>query len=47
MKQEMSLTNILDIKLFDVWDIDFMGTFPQSFGNLYIILVIDYVSKWI
>lgn len=24
-----------------------MGIFPKSFGNLYIIVVVDYVSKWI
>jgi transposase InsO family protein len=24
-----------------------MGPFPFSFGNLYIILVVDYMSKWI
>ena len=24
-----------------------MGPFPQSFGNLYILLVVDYVSKWV
>ena len=24
-----------------------MGPFPSSFGNLYILLVVDYVSKWI
>ena len=24
-----------------------MGPFPTSFGNLYILLVIDYVSKWV
>ena len=24
-----------------------MGLFPSSFGNLYILLVVDYVSKWI
>ena len=23
-----------------------MGPFPLSFGNLYILLVVDYVSKW-
>ena len=23
-----------------------MGPFPSSFGNLYILLVVDYVSKW-
>ena len=24
-----------------------MGPFPSSFGNLYIFLVVDYVSKWV
>ena len=24
-----------------------MGPFPPSFGNLYILLVVDYVSKWL
>jgi hypothetical protein len=24
-----------------------MGPFPSSFGNLYILLTVDYVSKWI
>ena len=24
-----------------------MGPFPVSFGNLYILLVVDYVSKWV
>ena len=23
-----------------------MGLFPSSFGNLYILLVVDYVFKW-
>ena len=27
--------------------IDFLGPFPSSFGNLYILLVVDYVSKWV
>ena len=27
--------------------IDFMGSFPPSFGNLYILVAIDYVSKWL
>ena len=26
---------------------DFMGPFPSSFGNLYIFLAVDYVSKWV
>ena len=24
-----------------------MGPFPSSFNNLYILLVVDYVSKWV
>ena len=27
--------------------IDFMGPFPPSFRNIYILLVVDYVSKWV
>ena len=43
----MPLNLILVIGIFDYWGIDFMGPFPQSFGFLYILVVIDYVSKWI
>ncbi|RDX94422.1 pol, partial [Mucuna pruriens] len=27
--------------------IDFMGSFPISYGNSYILLAIDYVSRWV
>ncbi len=43
----MPLTNILEIELFDVWGIDFLGPFPSSYGNKYILVVVDYVSKWV
>ncbi|KAL4311338.1 hypothetical protein GQ457_01G019850 [Hibiscus cannabinus] len=46
-RNEMPLQNILEVELFDVWGIDFMGPFPSSFGNLYILLAVDYVSKWV
>ncbi|KAL4385101.1 hypothetical protein GQ457_15G018550 [Hibiscus cannabinus] len=46
-RNEMPLQNILEVKLFEVWVIDFMGPFPSSFDNLYILLVVDYVSKWV
>ena len=46
-RHEMPLQGILVVQLFDVWGIDFMGPFPSSLGNLYIILVVDYVSKWV
>ena len=35
------------VQLFDVWGINFMGPFPSSFGNLYILLAVDNVSKWV
>ena len=35
------------MQIFDVWGIDFMGPFPSSFGNMYILLAVDYVSKWV
>ena len=35
------------VRIFDVWGIDFMGPFQSSFGNMYILLVVDYVSKWV
>ncbi|KAH9801411.1 hypothetical protein KPL71_001016 [Citrus sinensis] len=41
------LTNILEVELFDVWGIDFIGPFPPSFGNLYILVTVDYVFKWV
>ncbi|GJU22177.1 reverse transcriptase domain-containing protein [Tanacetum coccineum] len=32
-------------EIFDVWGIDFMGPFPSSRGNKYILVIVDYVSK--
>ena len=43
----MPLTPILIIEIFDCWGIDFMGPFPPSCGYLYILLSVDYVSKWV
>ena len=43
----MPLNSILVVDLFDVWGIDFMGPFPVSFGYLYILVAVDYVSKWV
>nr|GEW40702.1 reverse transcriptase domain-containing protein [Tanacetum cinerariifolium] len=34
-------------KIFDVWGIDFMGAFPSSRGNKYILVAVDYLSKWV
>ena len=41
------MRTILEVKLFDLWGMDFMGPFPSSFSNLYILLAMDYVSKWV
>ena len=43
----MPLNPILVVDLFDVWGIDFMGPFPTSFGYFYILVGVDYVSKWV
>ncbi|CAN6542794.1 unnamed protein product [Malus baccata var. baccata] len=46
-RHQMSLNNILEVKLFDVWGIDFMGPFPSSYGKQYILVAVNYVSKWV
>ena len=43
----MPLNPILIVEIFDVWGIDFIGPFPNSYGNLYILVAVDYVSKWV
>nr|GEW62465.1 reverse transcriptase domain-containing protein [Tanacetum cinerariifolium] len=44
---EMPQNSIQICKIFDVWGIDFMGTFPSSRGNKYILVAVDYLSKWV
>ncbi|GJX73477.1 reverse transcriptase domain-containing protein, partial [Tanacetum coccineum] len=34
-------------EIFDVWGIDFMGSFSSSRGNTYILVAVDYFSKWV
>ncbi|GJT39682.1 reverse transcriptase domain-containing protein [Tanacetum coccineum] len=34
-------------EIFDVWGIDFMGPFPSLRGNKYILVAVDYLSKWV
>ena len=41
------MRTILEVELFDLWGMDFIGPFPSSFSNLYILLVVDYVSNWV
>ena len=37
----------MEVEVFDCWGIDFVGPFPLSFGNEYILVAVDYVSKWV
>ena len=43
----MLLNPIIVVEIFDMWGIDFMGSFSSSFGNEYILLAVDYISKWV
>ena len=43
----MPLYTMLEVEIFYVWGIDFMGPFPPSKGNFYILVAVDYVSKWV
>nr|GEU86886.1 reverse transcriptase domain-containing protein [Tanacetum cinerariifolium] len=46
-KDEMPQNAIQVCEIFDVWGIDFMGPFPNSKGNKYILVVVDYLLKWV
>ncbi|CAA7056271.1 unnamed protein product [Microthlaspi erraticum] len=47
-RNEMPQNPILEVEVFDVWGIDFVGSFnPASHGNAYILVAVDYVSKWV
>nr|GFB93293.1 reverse transcriptase domain-containing protein [Tanacetum cinerariifolium] len=40
--------NVIQVcEINDVWGIDFMGPLPSSRGNRYILLAVDYLSKWV
>ena len=43
----MPLNPILVVEIFDVLGINFMGPFLPSFGHQYILIAVDYVSKWV
>jgi hypothetical protein len=43
----MPLTTNFQIELFDVWGIDYMGPFLKSRKFDYILVVVDYVFKWV
>ena len=44
---QMSLSPIITIKIFNCWGIDFMGPFYLSLQYKYILLTVEYVFKWV
>ena len=46
-RNEMPLQNIMEVEILDCWGIDFVGLLPPSFENEFILVVVDYVSKWV
>lgn len=43
--QELPLYGIMEVEIFNVWEIDFMGFFVPSNENQRV--GVDYVSKWV
>nr|GEV87722.1 reverse transcriptase domain-containing protein [Tanacetum cinerariifolium] len=46
-RDEMPQNSIQVCEIFDVWAIDFMGSFPSLRGNKYILVAVDYLLKWV
>nr|GFA02846.1 reverse transcriptase domain-containing protein [Tanacetum cinerariifolium] len=46
-RDEMPQNVIQVCEIFDVWGIYFMGPFSSSRGNRYILVAVDYLSKWV
>ncbi|CAM8978452.1 unnamed protein product [Rhodiola kirilowii] len=46
-RSEMPQVPIFVNDVFDIWGLDFMGPFPVSCGYTYILVDVDYVSKWV
>ncbi|GJZ90663.1 reverse transcriptase domain-containing protein [Tanacetum coccineum] len=46
-RDEMPQNSIQVCEIFDIWGIDFMGPFPSSRGNNYILVAVVYLSKWV
>ncbi|GJW53485.1 reverse transcriptase domain-containing protein [Tanacetum coccineum] len=45
-RDEMPLNNIQVCEIFNIWGIDFMRPFPKSYKFEYILVAVDYISKW-
>nr|GEW97095.1 reverse transcriptase domain-containing protein [Tanacetum cinerariifolium] len=46
-RDEIPQNTIQVCEIFYVWGIDFMGPFPSSKRNKYILVAVDYLSKWV
>ncbi|GJZ48388.1 reverse transcriptase domain-containing protein [Tanacetum coccineum] len=46
-RNQMPLTNIIVSEVSDIWGINFMGPFPSSRNNKYILVAVDYDSEWV
>ncbi|GKC45532.1 reverse transcriptase domain-containing protein [Tanacetum coccineum] len=46
-RDEMPQNAIQVCEIFDKWGIDFMGPFSSLRGNKYILIAVDYLSKWV
>ncbi|KAM2187666.1 hypothetical protein ACFX1X_029933 [Malus domestica] len=46
-RDQMPQSAIFNVEIFYVWGNDFMGPFPSSYGFTYILLAVDYASKWV
>ena len=43
----MPMNYSLVIEPFDVWGFDYMGPFLASNGYTHILVIVDYVTKWV
>jgi len=43
----MLLQAIIEVEVFDCLGINFVGPLPSSLNNEYILVAVDYVSKWV
>ncbi|XP_019241713.1 PREDICTED: protein NYNRIN-like [Nicotiana attenuata] len=46
-RHEMPMHFVVEVEIFDVWGIDFMGSFVSYCGMKYILVAVDYMSKWV
>nr|GEW88512.1 reverse transcriptase domain-containing protein [Tanacetum cinerariifolium] len=46
-RDDMPQNSIQACEIFNMWGIDFMGPFSSSRGNKYILVAVNYLSKWV